>query len=72
MMEFTVEQQAHFVTDFARGDKRLDQLEQMGERMMKAADRRFRQSEVRLDRLEGNLDRLQAERASCEETCGIW
>ena len=34
--------------------------ERLGERMMKAADLRFKRSEARLDRLEENLDRLEA------------
>jgi chromosome segregation ATPase len=65
-MQFILEQQAKFETNFARIDarfvqaeKRLDRLERLGERMMKAADERFKRSEARLDRLEENLDRLE-------------
>jgi hypothetical protein len=50
-MQFVIEQQVKFETNFDRAnvrfiqaEKRLDRLERLGERMMKAADLRFKRS----------------------------
>jgi hypothetical protein len=55
-MQFVIEQQVKFEPNFDRAnvrfiqaEKRLDRLERLGERMMKAADLRFKRSEARRD-----------------------
>jgi hypothetical protein len=73
-VQFVIEQQVKFEVNFARieanFDKANDRFIPIGEapgsvgaprreRMMNAADQRFKCSEARLDRLAENLDRLE-------------
>lgn len=70
-LEAIVDQQAEFASNFTKTGKRLERLERLGRQMMAAADRRFKQAEVRLDRLEDGLSELRRDVSDLVNTLRI-